>query len=313
MAESFGARMRERREQQQISLIAISEQTKIKLSLLDALEHDDVSQWPTGIFRRAFIRAYARAVDLNADVVVREFLERHPDPAETIAPVPALEPGGHHDNLHPNPPMRLRFLVRSAMDTVTRRWIDFAGKGQLAAQHVVEKTAIEAPAPAVATPPITADADLDANLADVAIYAELDLAAEGQDATSMLQRAAGLLDAVGLVVWAWDPKESELVPALTHGYSDQMLAQLPTVRSDADNATAAAFRSAQTCIVRSSDAANGAVVVPLMTPSGCVGVFAVELPRGAEQREPVRALTTSLAAQFADLLVAPRLPHAVSA
>ena len=80
MAESFGARMRERREQQQISLIAISEQTKIKLSLLDALEHDDVSQWPTGIFRRAFIRAYARAVDLDADIIVREFLERHPDP-----------------------------------------------------------------------------------------------------------------------------------------------------------------------------------------------------------------------------------------
>jgi hypothetical protein len=57
--------------------------------------------------------------------------------------------------------------------------------------------------------------------------------------------------------------------------------------------------------VKSSDEANGAVVVPLMTPSGCVGVFAVELPRGAEQREPVRALTTSLAAQFADLLRAP--------
>ena len=50
-----------------------------------------------------------------------------------------------------------------------------------------------------------------------------------------------------------------------------------------------------------------------MTPAGCVGVFAVELPRGAEQREPVRALTTSLAAQFADLVGAPRLPHAVSA
>ncbi len=149
--------------------------------------------------------------------------------------------------------------------------------------------------------------------ADTNLYVELDLADEGHDATLMLRRAAGLLDAVGLVVWTWDAKESELVPALAHGYSDQVLAQLPTVRSDADNATAAAFRSAQTCIVKSSEAANGAVVVPLMTPSGCVGVFAVELPRGAEQREPVRALTTSLAAQFADLLRAPGLPHAVSA
>jgi len=153
------------------------------------------------------------------------------------------------------------------------------------------------------------------NLAEPNLYVELDLAREGEgnDASLMLRRAAGLLDAVGLVVWTWDAKESELVPALAHGYSDQVLAQMPTVRSDADNATAAAFRSAQTCIVKSSEEANGAVVVPLMTPSGCVGVFAVELPRGAEQREPVRALTTSLAAQFADLLRAPGLPHAVSA
>ena len=127
MAESFGARMRERREQQQISLIAISEQTKIKLSLLDALERDDVSQWPTGIFRRAFIRAYARAVDLDADAVVREFLERYPDP-EAVAPVPALEPGSEHGSVRPAPPMRLRFLVRSAMDTVARRWVDFHGR-----------------------------------------------------------------------------------------------------------------------------------------------------------------------------------------
>lgn len=315
MAESFGARMRERREQQQISLTAISEQTKIKLSLLDALERDDVSQWPTGIFRRAFIRAYARAVDLDADVVVREFLERYPDPAEAVVPVPALEPGSQHDSLHPAPPMRLRFLVRSAMDTVARRWIDLHGKGRPAADPIadrVERVERVEPAEAVARvappPVVAAPMPAESNL-----YVEIDLAGEGHDVSLMLRRAAGLLDAIGLVVWTWDAKESELVPALAHGYSDQVLAQLPTVRSDADNATAAAFRSAQTCIVKSSDEANGAVVVPLMTPSGCVGVFAVELPRGAEQREPVRALTTSLAAQFADLLRAPGLPHAVSA
>jgi transcriptional regulator with XRE-family HTH domain len=318
MAESFGARMRERREQQQISLIAISEQTKIKLSLLDALERDDVSHWPTGIFRRAFIRAYARAVDLDADAVVREFLERYPDPAEAVIPVPALEPGSENDSLHPAPPMRLRFLVRSAMDTVARRWIDLRGQGRPAADHVADSVDRVEPADAVdrlAPPPVvTAPIPAETHLAaETNLYVEIDLAGEGHDASLMLRRAAGLLDAVGLVVWTWNAKESELVPALAHGYSDQVLAQLPTVRSDADNATAAAFRSAQTCIVRSSDEANGAVVVPMMTPSGCVGVFAVELPRGAEQREPVRALTTSLAAQFADLLRAPGLPHAVSA
>ena len=37
---------------------------------------------------------------------------------------------------------------------------------------------------------------------------------------------------------------------------------------------------------------GGAVVVPLMTSGGCVGVFAVELQHRGEQREPVRALAT---------------------
>jgi hypothetical protein len=313
MAESFGARMRERREQQQISLIAISEQTKIKLSLLEALERDDVSHWPTGIFRRAFIRAYACAVDLDADVLVREFLDRYPDPDETVVPVPAVEPGGDARSLRPAPPMRLRFLVRSALDSVARRWVDLGGKNKPSVVNAgVERleTSIESRVP------VNHDATPSAPPTTVAVPAHAEMFAEfhadeSQDAAGMLQRAAGLLDAVGLVVWAWDPKEAELVPALAHGYSDQVLAQLPTLRRDADNATAAAFRSSQTCVVRSSDAANGAVVVPLMTPAGCVGVFAVELPRGAEQREPVRALTTSLAAQFADLIGPPRLPHAV--
>ena len=301
MAEGFGARLRERRERQQIPLVAIAEQTKIKLSLLDGLEHDDVSHWPTGIFRRAFIRAYAHAIDLDPDVVVREFLETYPDPAETVAPVPAVEPGASDGHLRPAPPMRLRFLVRSALDSVTRTWAGLAARRLPAADHTA--LAIDR-APTVAAAPAPAAAD---------VYTGFSLADDSQDAAQMLQRAAGLLNAVGLVVWTWDPGESELVPTLAHGYSDQVLAQLPTVRRDADNATAAAFRSTQTCIVRSSDEANGAVVVPLMTPAGCVGVFAVELPRGAEQREPVRALTTSLAGQFADLIGAPQLPHAASA
>jgi len=46
MPESFGARLRQRREEQQIALSAIAEQIKIKSSLLEALERDDVSHWP---------------------------------------------------------------------------------------------------------------------------------------------------------------------------------------------------------------------------------------------------------------------------
>ena len=84
MPESFGARLRQQREARQIDLVAISEQTKIKLALLEAVEHDDVSHWPSGIFRRAYIRAYAQFIGLDPDVILREFLEVHPDPGDSI-------------------------------------------------------------------------------------------------------------------------------------------------------------------------------------------------------------------------------------
>src|SRR5688500_2895025 len=84
MPESFGARLRQQREARQIDLVAIAEQTKIKFALLEALEHDDLSHWPSGIFRRAYIRAYAQFIGLDPDVLLREFLDVHPDPGDVI-------------------------------------------------------------------------------------------------------------------------------------------------------------------------------------------------------------------------------------
>ena len=119
------------------------------------------------------------------------------------------------------------------------------------------------------------------------------------EVTSLLQEAVRILDAVGLIVWVWDSQANELRPALAHGYSDKVLAQLPTVKRDTDNATAAAFRLAQPCVVDGSDRASGALVAPLMTPSGCAGVLAIEVQHGRERAGSVRALVTIFAAQLA--------------
>ena len=116
MLKNFGARLRQRREEQAIDLIAIAEQTKIKRSLLEALERDDVSQWPSGIFRRAFIRAYAHAIGLDPDVVVREFLEVYPEPGEALEIASAVVSGGNGGG----PPTRLRNLVGSAIGSLSR-------------------------------------------------------------------------------------------------------------------------------------------------------------------------------------------------
>jgi len=80
MTTSFGARLRSHRERRGIGLDAIAQSTKIRVTLFDALERDDTSRWPSGIFRRAFIRAYATAVGLDPESTLSEFLERFPDP-----------------------------------------------------------------------------------------------------------------------------------------------------------------------------------------------------------------------------------------
>ena len=290
MPESFGARLRQQRERQQTTLATIAEQTKIKLSLLEALERDDVSRWPSGIFRRAFVRAYAHAIGLEPDVVVREFLELHPDPVEDVAPVSAIAPAVD-GRAGTGPPTRLRYVVGSAIESLSRRLGTAPAPSGVEDQGASGSAPVKAPAPS--------DADL---LAAANICTELCRVTETHAAAPLLQEAAGILDAGGLIVWAWDQQTSELKPVLSYGYSDKVLAQIPRVRRDADNATAAAFRSAQTCVVRGNDLASGALAVPLMTPVGCVGVLAIELRHGGELRESVRALVTIFAAQLARLV-----------
>src|SRR6476660_6976795 len=78
----FGRRLRLERERRRITLDSIADNTKIGVALLKGLERDDVSRWPSGIFRRSFIREYAAAIGLDPDAIMLEFLERFPDKAE---------------------------------------------------------------------------------------------------------------------------------------------------------------------------------------------------------------------------------------
>jgi transcriptional regulator with XRE-family HTH domain len=83
--DSFGSRLRRERERRQIALSSLSANTKIGVALFEGLERDDLSRWPPGIFRRAFIRAYAEGIGVDADALTREFLERYPDPLDPPA------------------------------------------------------------------------------------------------------------------------------------------------------------------------------------------------------------------------------------
>jgi transcriptional regulator with XRE-family HTH domain len=92
MTDSFGARLRRQREFQKIGLADIADRTKIKASLFEALERDDASQWPAGLFRRSFMRAYAEAIGVDAEATLREFLELFPDPSDGPAERPTGQP-----------------------------------------------------------------------------------------------------------------------------------------------------------------------------------------------------------------------------
>jgi CHASE3 domain sensor protein len=143
------------------------------------------------------------------------------------------------------------------------------------------------------------------DLAETArLCTELGRVMETSEVPPLLAHAAKLLDAAGLVVWVSDRTGDELKPVFTHGYSDKVVAQMSNIPRDAHNATALAFRSAQPRAVTATGQAHGAFVVPLITPAGCVGVFAAELRHGSEQRESTRALTTILGAQLATLVAA---------
>lgn len=79
----FGSKMRRAREERGISLRHIAEVTKISVSALEALERNDISRLPGGIFSRAFVRAYALEIGLDPEQTVREFIVRFPDDSVT--------------------------------------------------------------------------------------------------------------------------------------------------------------------------------------------------------------------------------------
>ena len=85
-AVAFGRRLRDAREQRGVTLDAVAESTKINIALLASLERGDVSRWPRGIFRRAFLREYASAIGLQPAPVLSEFIRLFPEEGDSHAP-----------------------------------------------------------------------------------------------------------------------------------------------------------------------------------------------------------------------------------
>jgi hypothetical protein len=312
MEGTFGARLRAERERREITLGAISNDTKIKLSLLEAIERDEVSKLPLGLFRRSYVRAYARAIGLDADEIVREFIALYPDPADFSTEPPLPEPAS-----------RFGRAVASAFGSLPVRRPHVPARTEPTPEVQAEPAAPALP-PAIAEPP-QAVVDAPAAAAPAPVELELDLlavadvctrlarASTWDDVEPLLAEATALVHALGMSLWLWDPRLGSLQPAWAYGYPDSTLARMPRVRRDADNAIAAAFRTGGPRIVDGTDSATGALVVPVVTPCGCAGVLALEMKDGGEQREAIRAVAIIVAAQLAALIGTATVAEAVTA
>jgi transcriptional regulator with XRE-family HTH domain len=135
---AFGDRLRRQRERQQVTLSQIAETTKVAASLFAGLERGDCSRWPGGVYNRAFVRAYAGAIQLDPDEVTAEFIEYYEAPAEPSTRKPAKA-----DEAPLRPSLRLALAadptesVNRALRTVVLTIADVLAIAMLAAAAVV--------------------------------------------------------------------------------------------------------------------------------------------------------------------------------
>ena len=323
MTLTFGARLRLQREQQQVTLTAIAAETKISLSLLEGLERDDVSRWPKGLFRRAYIRAYAQAIGLDPDPVVMEFVTLYPDPTDVLHTGITIWPDAEGSTPESEPARALRRFVTAIAGAMPRflqlttnvNLPEDAGRDDEVIRHAATVREDTAEPAALDQPPGSADRrPPDITLAAAAqLCAKLAQVQELDETEAVLGDAVRYLDAVGLIVWMWDATSRALQTRLAYGYSASVLARIPKVSSDAENAVAAAFREGSICVVAGAADLTGAVVVPIMMANEPAGAVALEVRAGSEQDESMHAFITILASQLGLMLGSPRFARSRTA
>jgi transcriptional regulator with XRE-family HTH domain len=88
---NLGKKLREARELRGVSLRQIANSTKIAVSILEALERNDISRLPGGIFGRAFVRSFASEVGLDPEATIEEFITQFPHDSVTVGHPPSQQ------------------------------------------------------------------------------------------------------------------------------------------------------------------------------------------------------------------------------
>jgi cytoskeleton protein RodZ len=74
-----GATLRRARNAKQLTLEQVAERTKVSVSVLKALENNDVDRLPARVYARGFLRAYAKEVGLDPGETVNEYFQQFED------------------------------------------------------------------------------------------------------------------------------------------------------------------------------------------------------------------------------------------
>ena len=83
MAETIGEQLRLAREERGIPLREISDQTRISVRYLEAIETNDYKRLPGGIFNRSFVKAYAKYVGYDEKEAVEAYTRYMRDQGDT--------------------------------------------------------------------------------------------------------------------------------------------------------------------------------------------------------------------------------------
>jgi cytoskeletal protein RodZ len=76
---AFGPSLRRARIHSGVSLAEIAAQSRVKTEVWEALERNDLSGWPSGIYARSYIRTYAEMVGLDPEATIDEFCRTFPN------------------------------------------------------------------------------------------------------------------------------------------------------------------------------------------------------------------------------------------
>lgn len=188
--------------------------------------------------------------------------------------------------------------IRNEAGTATDEWSSTRAVAQTQTESdaTLHSTSTSMPANGEA-----AGAPQQAPLPDVAsLCTEFARVKDRQELEGLLDRAMTLLDARGLIVWhAVDDRV--LKPVLARGYGAKGLARMPELSLAEGGSITGAYRAGDMRVIAGRNGDFGALVLPLHSAEGCLGVVTVEL-RAGESTVHTQAVGRILVAQLATIV-----------